>query len=68
MNKPSEQIENAQYKLHAEILAALTKFSEETGLSVVYICWQVSREMDHKGNTKNVCYNSLRTDLATGVN
>ena len=67
MKKPSEQIEDAQHKLHDAILAALAAFSEETGLSVPSASWTVTRAMDANGHTQQVAYHGVRADLASGA-
>jgi hypothetical protein len=67
MKKPSEQIEDAQHKLHDVILAALAEFSEETGLSVPSARWTVTHAMDASGHTQQVVYHSVCTDLASGA-
>jgi hypothetical protein len=67
MKKPSEQIEQSQYKLHEAILRALAEFSDATGLSVSAAHWQVTRAMDADGHTQGIHYHDVCTNLASGA-
>lgn len=63
----AEQIEAAQRTFGAEVVAALNKFSEATGLSIESAAWKVERAMDAGGRTIQVAYWDVRSDLASGL-
>lgn len=66
MKRPSEQIEEAQGKLHSAILEALSRFSADTGLTVPDASWESIRATNDKGQTISVAYYRIRTTLECG--
>ena len=63
----SKQIEDAQAQLHIEMRAALSKFSDTTGLGVRYVNWQLVRALDCAGNTASMQYYDMRSCLESSM-
>ena len=67
MSKASEQVEDAEAKLHAAILAALRRFTNATGLIVPRVTWDTARAIDARGHLEAVEYYGVSSDLASGM-
>ncbi len=63
----AHEIEDAQIDMHDEVLAALSKFSERTGLVADNVSWTVDAGMNASGRTVRVSYYGFNSDLKTGV-
>ncbi len=61
------EIEDAQMDLHNEVLSALSRFTERTGLVAYSIEWNVDTEINESGRTVSVSYGRINSDLKTGV-
>jgi len=62
-----DSIEAAQNQLHSDIIAALDKFTENTGLYVPAMRWEIAKAIDCNGRAYFAKYWNIKSDLSTGM-